>query len=253
MRHTDPTFEERARMNNEELMKQHDFKHKNIQEMELGDKDYFKYNAEEEDQRYAALSFEHLFRFQTTFSAIKWGVFVGSLFAFHRYYRTRDMNNAAHWFTVMSFISFFNIWVSNALQDFITDYGVRKNVATAQRAEHNKTAYQAYMDKVQDQVDYIDKELTVQPIMKNSQAESLDEFIESYVQYNNSTNNTAKFTSGEQLPDHVINNEVFKQDVYNKPIDARVAKRQLLNAIERVESIDLKSYEFELDPDHQYI
>ena len=125
MRHSDPNFEERAKQNNEKIMKQHDFGHKNVKEMELGDKDYFEYDPDE-SQRYAALNIEHLFRFHSTFSAIKWGVSVGILFAFHRYYRTRDMNNAAHWFTVMSFVSFFNIWISHALKSFITDYGVRK-------------------------------------------------------------------------------------------------------------------------------
>lgn len=73
-RHSNIEFDERAKQNSEKLMKQHDFKHANIEEMELGDKDYFTYNPEEEDIRYAALSFEHLFRFNTTFSAIKWGV-----------------------------------------------------------------------------------------------------------------------------------------------------------------------------------
>lgn len=43
---------------------------------------------------------------------MKWGIAVGGLFAFHRYYRTRDFNSAAHWFAVMSCVSAFNIFAS---------------------------------------------------------------------------------------------------------------------------------------------
>ena len=179
LRHPDPNFEERAKKNAEKLMKTHEFRKENIKEMELGDKDYFEYNPNE-PQRYAALKLEHILRFPNTFNSIKWGILVGSLFGFHRYYRTRNINNAAHWFTVMSFISFFNIWVSYALQDFISDYSVRKSISLSQRNEYQQDWYKMYLQEAQKKVDYIDKELKVQPIMKNSQVEAMSEFIENY-------------------------------------------------------------------------
>lgn len=37
-----------------------------------------------------------------------------------------------------------------------------------------------YLQEAQKKVDYIDKELKVQPIMKNSQVEAMSEFIENY-------------------------------------------------------------------------
>lgn len=163
------------------------------------------------------------------------------------------MNNAAHWFTVMSFIAFFNIWVSNALQDFISDYGVRKNITVSQRTEHNKSAYTSYYSKVQKKVDYIDKELKVQPIMKNSQIESLNEFIENFVLSMKMKNMTGYLDASLPQPAYIKATEVYRNDVYNKPIDIAVAKRQLLTAIERVEKVNLKSYDFDLDPDNTYI
>lgn len=67
------------------------------------------------------------------------------MFAFHRYYRTRDLNAAAHWFTVMSFFSFFNIWVSYGLQEFVTEYGSRKSLSLAARNEYHTNAYKSYL------------------------------------------------------------------------------------------------------------
>ena len=58
-------------------MKTHEFRRENIKEMELGKKDYFDYNPDE-PQRYAALDIDYMFKFETTFSSIKWGIFVGS-------------------------------------------------------------------------------------------------------------------------------------------------------------------------------
>ena len=83
--------------------------------MDTPKKDLFDYDPEEKSRRYDALKLETLFRFNATYKAMKWGITVGGLFAMHRYYRTRSINNAAHWFTVMSFISFFNIWLSYSL------------------------------------------------------------------------------------------------------------------------------------------
>lgn len=139
------SFDERSRRNAEKIMKTHEFRRQNVETVEPIEKDYFAYTADE-PERYAALNVEHLFRFGTTYKAIKWGVFVGFLFGFHRYFRTRDVQNAAHWFTVMSLFSFFNIWISYGLQDFITDYGVRKNISVTSRNEINTSAYRAYLN-----------------------------------------------------------------------------------------------------------
>jgi len=251
MRHSDPSFEKRAKDNSEKLMQTHEFRKENITEMELGEKDYFVYTPDE-PQRYSALNFEHMFRFETTFSSIKWGIFVGSLFALHRYYRTRSLNNAAHWFTIMSFFSFFNIWVSNGLQHFITDYTMRKSVALSQRNEFQTNAYKSYYEDMESSVDYIDKELTVQPIMKNSQAESLNEFIENYQKYL-----IAKFSVGRNILNIDRMNDdaklVVKNDVYNIPVSRRDAEKKLKDVIARTECIDLKSYDFNSDPDNVYM
>ena len=104
-------FDERAKANSSKVTKVHEFRRENIRDYEDPEKDYFEYDPEE-GRRYDALKLETLFKFQSTYRAIKWGVMVGAMFAFHRYYRTRDINAAAHWFTVMSSFSFFNIWVS---------------------------------------------------------------------------------------------------------------------------------------------
>lgn len=114
--------------------------------MEEPTKDYFEYDATE-DHRYDALKFENLFKYQNTYKAMKWGISVGTLFAFHRYYRTRDISAAAHWGTVMSFFSFFNIWVSYGIQEFVTEYGSRKNVSLTSRNEYHMNAYKAYVKK----------------------------------------------------------------------------------------------------------
>lgn len=79
---------------------------------------------------------------------MKWGIAVGGLFAFHRYYRTRDFNSAAHWFAVMSCVSAFNIFASYGIQDFVTDYGSRKSLSLAARNEYHLNAHKAYIEKV---------------------------------------------------------------------------------------------------------
>lgn len=97
------------------MAKIHEFRRANIRDLEPPEKDFFDYDENEKSRRYDALRLENIFRFNATMKALKWGVCVGSLFAGHRYYRTRSVNNAAHWFTVMSFVSFFNIWLSFSL------------------------------------------------------------------------------------------------------------------------------------------
>jgi len=85
------------------------------------------------------MKLETLFKFQTTYKAIKWGDLCWISFAFHRYYRTRDFNAAAHWFTVMSFFSFFNIWASYGLQEFVTEYGSRNHFPLQQEMSITQT------------------------------------------------------------------------------------------------------------------
>lgn len=110
------SFDERAKGNIEALTKIHEFRRQNINEIDINEtKDYFDYDKNEESRRYDALKLESLFRFESTYKALKWGIMVGGMFAFHRYYRTRNINNAAHWFTIMSCVSFFNIWLSYSL------------------------------------------------------------------------------------------------------------------------------------------
>lgn len=254
LKEPDPDFEEKARKHNEQLMRTHEFRKENIKEMELGNKDYFEYNPDE-PQRYAALNLEHMFRFESTFSAIKWGVFVGSLFAFHRYYRTRDINNAAHWFTIMSFFSFFNIWISNGLQHFMSDYTVRKSISLSQRNEHYTTAYKAYYETVQDRVDPIDSELKVQPIIKNSQAESLNQFIENYQNYlkaKYAVQNSKEQHEGDKAYNNLAK-EIISQNIYNTAVSQKSAKLKLQEVVSRVEAVDLKSYNFDQDPDCAYL
>ena len=85
-----------------------EFRRENVREMEMPDKDFFDYDPETKSKKYDALKFETIFRQQSTMKAIKWGIFVGSLFGMHRYYRTRKMEDAAHWFAVVSCLSSFN-------------------------------------------------------------------------------------------------------------------------------------------------
>ena len=72
---------------------------------------------------------ETIFRFDQTYKAIQWGVAVGSMFALHRYYRTRSVESAAFWFSIMSFVSCTNIWVSYGIQEAVTEIGSRKSIS----------------------------------------------------------------------------------------------------------------------------
>lgn len=245
-----PQFDENAKEANDAIMRQHEFRRENIREVEFEDKDLFEYDPEDKE-RYTALSFEHLFQFGTTFKAIKWGVFVGSLFGFHRYYRSRDMNNATHWFTVMSFVSFFNIWISYAIQDFVTDYGVRKSVSLQQRNEYHGNFYKAYLDNRVDNVKPIENKLKVQPIFNNSQAQSLFEFVEKYDEFLVQKYRTDLPENKEGVA-YDLRKDMEENNLLNKPMDEEKAKNELLEAIKRVEDIDLTSFDFSRDPDNCY-
>jgi hypothetical protein len=124
---------------------------------------------------------ETIFKFQSTYKALKWGVAVGSMFAFHRYYRSRNINNAAHWFAVMSCVSFFNIWLSYSLQEFILDNGSRKSLSIAQRNEYHENAYNYYVDRVTVETGQLDG--VAEPVLLNETGRALDFFMESYRAY----------------------------------------------------------------------
>lgn len=104
---------------------------------------------------------------------------MGTLFAMHRYYRSRSVNNAAHWFTVMSFVSFFNIWLSFSLQEYITEYGSRKSLAVTQRRAYHEEAYKSYVQRIQDETYTLDH--AGSPVMQNDTGEALDTFADTYV------------------------------------------------------------------------
>jgi len=172
-------FDERAKENAQKVTKIHEFRRGNIREMDAPQQDPFDYEPEEkESQRYDALRAEHLFRYGSTYKALKWGISVGAMFAMHRYYRTRSVHNAAHWFTVMSFVSFFNIWVSYGMQEFVTDYGTRKSVSLQQRNQYQNNAYKDYVSRVAEETHSIDKE--VMPVLDNDTGKALDRFIGLY-------------------------------------------------------------------------
>lgn len=102
------------------------------------------------------MKLENIFRYNSTFRALKWGVGVGSLFAAHRYYRSRSITNAAHWFSVMSAMSFFNIWMSFSIQEFISDYGSRKSLSLTQRNAYHQDAYKSYVSRIQEETYALD-------------------------------------------------------------------------------------------------
>ena len=105
-------FNERAKQNSLSVTKIHEFRRKNIESYKPSDENLFEYNKEDSDIKYNALKAENIFRFENTFKAIRWGIMVGAMFGAHRYIRSRNLSNAMNWFSTVSVISFFNIWVS---------------------------------------------------------------------------------------------------------------------------------------------
>lgn len=103
------------------------------------------------------------------------------MFAFHRFYRTRNVNNAAHWFAVMSCVSFFNIWLSYSLQEFVMDYGSRKSMSLAQRNEYHENAYNYYVDRVTTETRIMDG--NAEPMLLNETGRALDHFFTTYQDY----------------------------------------------------------------------
>jgi hypothetical protein len=107
-------FDERAKQNIDKVTKIHEFRRQNIEDYTPPNDNLFEYSDDKQERelKYNALKVENIFRFQNTFKAIRWGIFVGGLFGFHRYYRSRDISNSLTWFCTVSGISFFNIWIS---------------------------------------------------------------------------------------------------------------------------------------------
>jgi len=99
---------------------------------------------------------------------------VGGLFAAHRYYRTRSVENAAFWFSVMSFVSFTNIWISYGLQEAVTEIGSRKSISLQARNEYHQGAYKHYIERVATETKSIDNK--VMPTMTNEKGRMLSEF-----------------------------------------------------------------------------
>ena len=122
-------FDERAKTNVDNVAKIHEFRRENIRDYEPPEKDFFDYDPEEKSRKYDGFKMESIFKYSATFKAIKWGVSVGGLFAMHRYYRTRSINNAAFWFAMMSSVSFFNIWLSYSLQEQVIEMASRKSLS----------------------------------------------------------------------------------------------------------------------------
>ena len=97
--------------------------------------------------KYQALKVEDLFRHQNTLKAIRWGIMVGGMFGMHRYYRSRDIQGSLTWFCSISGLSFFNIFVSYGLQEFVTQVGTTKGINLAARNEYHSNAYRHYLEK----------------------------------------------------------------------------------------------------------
>jgi len=110
--------------------------------------------------------------------AVQWGIFVGGLFGMHRYYRSRDVSAALNWFCTVSGISVFNIWVSYGIQEFVTQHGSTRGKSQAAREEYHVAAYKNYLERAQNQASAFHS--GADPILRNSQSESMDIFIEDF-------------------------------------------------------------------------
>ena len=107
------TFDERAKTNLDKVAGLHEFRRGNIREYTPPDKDMFDYDPDETSRKYDGLKPETVFRFESFFKSLKWGIVVGGMFAAHRYYRTRSIENASYWFATISIFSVANVFISN--------------------------------------------------------------------------------------------------------------------------------------------
>ena len=176
---TPDDFDERAKTNTENVAKIHEFRRENIRDYEPPEKDFFDYDSEEKSRKYDGFKMESIFKYSATMKAIKWGVTVGGLFAMHRYYRTRSINNAAFWFGLASSVSFFNIWLSYSLQEQVIEMASKKSISVQQRIEYQQGAYQAYITRVADETTLLDKD--VEPKFSNDGGKSLAKFTDDYI------------------------------------------------------------------------
>ena len=211
-------FDERAKANSENVSKIHEFRRQNIKDYEAPNENLFDYNSEEFNVKYNALKIENLFRFQNSMKAVQWGIFVGGLFGMHRYYRLRDMSAALNWFCTVSGISIFNIWISYGLQDFVTQHGTTKGLQTAARDEYHLNAYKHYMEKTQNQVSTFHR--GADPILRNSQSESMDIFINdiekelhrTYESENLKRDEILSFADNKHLPKNMFKDRKITRD-----------------------------------------
>ena len=124
-----PGFDEEAKWKSMTTMKQHEFTKQNIKEIEQTPNlrnNIFDYDSTDKS-RYTGMSFNHLFFFPTSFKAIQWGAFIGSLFGFHRYYWTRSFQNATKWFVTITAVVTFQVFFSWGFNDLISDMGMRNS------------------------------------------------------------------------------------------------------------------------------
>jgi hypothetical protein len=138
-------FDERAALNTQKVSKIHEFKRSNIKDYEPSNENLFTYSEDENEIKYTALKIENIFRFQNTFKAIKWGVAVGAMFGIHRFIRKRDIQKSVNSFIAVSAFSFFNIWLSYGIQEFMVQHGSTKGLQTAARNEYHVNAYKNYI------------------------------------------------------------------------------------------------------------
>lgn len=245
----------------------HEFRRANIKEMEPQTSDLFDYDKDEKSRRYDALKLESLFRFEATYKALKWGVMVGCMFAGHRYYRTRDVNNAAHWFSVMSAVSFFNIWVSYSLQEFVTEYGARKSISLTARNAYHENAYKHYVDRVIEETSSVD--FQGQPQLQNDKGQALDTLALTSTQLLQRQFSTlgvdradlVDYLHALSLKDRASLDAVeiqkvynFEQDMQSMQVHFRVNNKEALrkyfdDVSRRSSAMDLQSYDFYRDPD----
>ncbi len=86
----------------------------------------------------------------------------------------------------MSGISFFNIWVSYGLQDFVTTKSTTQGQQTAARQEYHTNAFKHYIHRLETKTRMVDDGVTAYdnatPVVKNSQSEAFNEMISSMEQ-----------------------------------------------------------------------
>jgi len=93
------------------------------------------------------------------------------------------MQNALTWFCTVSGVSFFNIWISYGLQDFVTTKSTTQGQQTAARQEYHTNAFKHYIHRLETKNSMVDDGVmaydNASPVLKNSQSEAFNEMIAS--------------------------------------------------------------------------